>query len=62
MTYLLTYIVSSKFYNKRCDFNFEIVHFLFLDENVSGLVNFLFLDEDVPRLVNFLFLHEDVPR
>ena len=27
-------ILSSKFYDKRYDFNFEIVNFLFLDEGV----------------------------
>ena len=33
-TYLLTNIVSSKIYDKRDDFNFEIVNFPFLDGDV----------------------------
>ena len=33
-TYLLTNIVSPKIYDKRDDFNFEIVNFLFLDGDV----------------------------
>ena len=49
-------IVSSKIYDKRDDFNFEIVNFPFLDGDVPrspsyGVYNFFVLREFVPMLM-----------
>ena len=43
-------IVSSKVYYKRNDFNFEIVNFLFLDENVPRSPSY---GENISQLIRF---------